>query len=213
MSTVADSCTVRDRDSQESWFFLGITIITVILGFTIIGLVNVFAIDLLTETNLFSLYLEEPGEASRILSTHAWVAGITEPFTSKLLPAVLAVWVLRQRHSTTCVDFKRNRLVYGFMIGITFGVTEIAVKMMVNPNITGVSAPILLPLILHTVNGLIIAGTYFSVVGEDNRSRFVAVAAAIIVAAGLHITWNTWFVQQEHIIQMWVDLLSPLFES
>lgn len=150
------------------------------LGAVLMGLVNVVALALL-ETRY-------PGVAPAYLRTcvGSLVAGLQEPVTSKLLPALGLLVGVSSPAGVRWLRQGRWRL--AAVGGLTVGIIELGSKLLEGH---AAELGLLGPVALHVLTGVIVGVAVFRVAGRD-RSLIDAhvVILALGVAILLHVGWN-----------------------
>lgn len=197
-------CTIGHRENQTYLFYFMAVVLGLFAPMAVAGTVNTLLLG----------YLNQHFTLADGFYSNAWVAAIAEPFTTKLLPAVLTVGVWRTVtvREPKCISFKHHRVRAGALIGVMMGIGEIYMKLWAA--LGGLSTPFvwnlpiwsnvyLAPVLLHIVNGVVIAGTYFTLVESKwDRYDLVPMVGALLVAGGIHWTWNTWLVDQQWLWRM-----------
>lgn len=92
--------------------------------------------------------------------------------------------------------------IFGSLAGLSLGIGELYWYM------TEMSAPLyerIPPLLLHSMNGAIIVGTFIFVCTHHRESmrKKVILAISILVAMIIHIWWNTWLISQGRLWDHW----------
>jgi len=206
-------CTVAEARSQRNllYYFM---LTFAFANTSFIGIFNLWAFDLLKEF----LAIQGP-----LIPSNAYVAALVEPWTSKLLFAIMAVAGLNvfvgRSGSYRCLDFTHHRLTLGAMGGFLMGLGELYIKLLnasqgtftpffwEHPEFTPGVLP---PVLLHTFNGALIVGTYLTVVNDVEIGVIEAVfarptLAAMTVATCIHFVWNTWWIRQDWFWDWWVQ--------
>lgn len=118
---------------------------------------------------------------------HPVLAAVQEPFTSKLLPAVFIVWLAKREGWTERVVARRFH--YGLIGGLTVGGVEWGSKLIDSLSLSFTGFP---PILMHTVNGLLIGTAVFRVAGKEKQPKdYVILLLAIVLAVLIHLFWNT----------------------
>lgn len=118
---------------------------------------------------------------------HPVLAAVQEPFTSKLLPAVFIVWLARREGWTERVVTRRYH--YGLIGGLTVGGVEWGSKLIDSLSLSLTGFP---PILMHTVNGLLIGTAVFRIAGKEKQLKDYAILLlAIALAVLIHVFWNT----------------------
>lgn len=129
---------------------------------------------------------------------HPILAAIQEPITSKLLPALVIVWFAKNQGQTEDVHARRYH--YGLVGGLSVGIVEWGSKVIdsLSLSLTGV-----LPILMHTVNGLIIGAAVFWVAGKKtHQEKYLILLLAVMLAIAIHLVWNIF-------IAFWLADLEP----
>lgn len=191
-------CTVRHRENQTFLFYFMAVVLGLFAPMAVAGTVNAILLD----------YLNAHFPLVDGFYSNAWVAALAEPFTTKLLPAMLtvAIWRTVTIKEPKCLSFTDHRVRVGALIGLMMGIGEIYVKIwtslgqLTTPFVWELpiwSNVYLAPVLLHVVNGIIIAGTFFTLAETTwDRYDLIPLSGALLVAGAIHWTWNTWLVQQ-----------------
>lgn len=118
---------------------------------------------------------------------HPVLAAVQEPFTSKVLPAVFIVWLARREGWTERVVARRYH--YGLIGGLTVGGVEWGSKLINSQSLSLTGFP---PILMHTVNGLLIGTAVFRIaVKEKQLKDYAILLLAIVLAVLIHVFWNT----------------------
>lgn len=127
---------------------------------------------------------------------HQFVAGVTEPLTTKLVPAVLVVGIHKWK-GVSVTYLRSNPYWFGFVGGISLGIFERVLYVVVKG--ATISIPFLIAPLMHALNAVLIAGVVFSSADRFEGYRYYAkLLAATIVAMGIHLFWNGWGVYIAH---------------
>lgn len=202
-------CTIRDAKAERN-----------LLYFLTIGFSFTFALGVAGFINewIFA-FLKSilPDVTGGLIPKNAWVPAIVEPWTTKLLFAVVGTTVFFALvRRGRCLDFGPHRPWLGAAGGLVMGIAELYVKVFNrNPDIItpffwehpGFLPTMLPPLLLHTINGAIIVGVWLSVVNDGFELRdTITVLGAVATATGIHLVWNTWWVRQNWFWEWWLGL-------
>lgn len=121
------------------------------------------------------------------ICVHPILAAVQEPVTSKLLPAVFIVWLARREGWTENVVARRYH--YGLVGGLTVGVVEWGSKLIDSLSLSLTGFP---PILMHTVNGLLIGIAVFRVARKEKQPKDYAILLlAVVLAMLIHLFWNT----------------------
>lgn len=125
-----------------------------------------------------------------VSAPHQIVAAVTEPITTKLVPAIVIVY-LHERDDFNLQRWYIRKYPYWFGLigGLSLGVLERILYVSVKG--ASISAPFLIAPWMHALNAILIAGFVFRT-EERQGSRYVAILSAIIaLAMAIHLFWNT----------------------
>lgn len=119
------------------------------------------------------------------------VAALTEPFTTKLAPAIAVVaLVYRWTGTTDQIAARPTRLatVGGLSVGVFERIGYVWLK---GAAVTPLSV---VPVLVHTLTGVLVAGAVFRSAGSEQRARRVLdLAVALALAVAIHVFWNVWY--------------------
>lgn len=150
-----------------------------------LGVVAMAAINVAVMHVLSFSYPETSFNTLRICIQPA-LAAVQEPVTSKLLPAVFIVWLARKQEWTENLIARRYH--YGLVGGLTVGVVEWGSKLIDSLSLGFTGFP---PILMHTVNGLLIGTTVFRVAEKEKQPKdFVYLLLAVVLATSIHLFWN-----------------------
>lgn len=126
------------------------------------------------------------------------VAGVIEPLTTKLLPALFVVYMARSQAPASRGLFHRRWLLAGLSVGLAIGLLEFLLKL---PALTSGGPSLIvcaLPAaaLLHPLMGLLAASPAFRLVDGDYEGRrrlawIGIVLVTLALAMGIHYWWNT----------------------
>ncbi|WP_139231129.1 hypothetical protein [Halostagnicola kamekurae] len=114
------------------------------------------------------------------------LAAIQEPIISKYLPAVFIVWLARRYEWTENLISQRYQ--YGLVGGLTVGALEWASKSLGDQSLSFIE---LAPILMHTVNGLLIGIGVFRIAGKEGQLQdYIILTIAVVLAVLTHLFWN-----------------------
>lgn len=137
------------------------------------------------------------------------LGAVVEPFSSKLLPAALVLFVVSTLDESE-LSFEKHALVIGLLGGLMMGLGEAYFVKLPKPiDTVHLIAGSMASVVLHMVNGIIVVGTYFSTVKADlpTGSDVPRILIWTIVAVVFHVVWNGWLIDQTWFQKPWYDLL------
>lgn len=127
---------------------------------------------------------------------HQVIAGFTEPVTTKLIPALVVVYLL-QRYDVPLDHLRSHPYWFAFIGGLSVGVFERFLYITVKD--APISLAFLIAPLMHALNAVLIAGVIFRSVEKLEGYRFFAQLLAVtMLAMAIHVFWNTWGVVLVH---------------
>jgi hypothetical protein len=135
-----------------------------------------------------------------ILSGTLAAGGVIEPATTKLLPALFVVYMVRSQVPAASGIFHRRWLLFGLAIGLSVGLLEFLTKLPLLTSEAGsptlVVCALAPALLLHPLMGLLVAAPAFRVAdaasGWSDRRRWLAIlVVGVALAMAIHVWWNT----------------------
>lgn len=148
---------------------------------------------LLLLVTLFGTSLVAPGSVTTSISRLLGVplglsAAITEPALTKILPATLVVWLVRERQLGDFGLLENNSRAAGYVGGVTFGFAEASLNVY-QGEATFTQVELYPSVFLHGATGLIIASAFFRE-KDTPWPTTKEVAGVYVVAMLLHLGWN-----------------------
>lgn len=131
----------------------------------------------------------------------ALLAGVIEPVTTKFLPAATIIWYYKDRSQETIERIREQPWVWGAVLGWTFGIFEMLLKIpsksTAYANVNAITLSTFVPSLLHFLTGLLVAGAVFrwwQIDGDFSRRiklwTGVKFGLLLILAMVIHILWN-----------------------
>ncbi|WP_229115101.1 PrsW family glutamic-type intramembrane protease [Halapricum desulfuricans] len=119
------------------------------------------------------------------------VAGFTEPITTKLLPAMIIVYLHQRDDFPFDVEELRSYpWLYAGLGGLSFGIVE-KLAVIVNQGAEITSLLILSPWV-HVLNSVLIAGLLFATPSTQRNWKFIMkLTGVILLGIVIHVFWNT----------------------
>lgn len=143
----------------------------------------IFALAILPGAAVTQLVLFVPGIS---LDTTA-AAAVSEPISTKFLPALLVLYIARNNRETFN-SIHTNPALFGSLGGFAIGISERLLYF------TNGSPPTIfwtISVALHTIWGLMVAGTVFwRGAGPWNMLDFLVLLVALLATMALHVLWN-----------------------
>lgn len=135
------------------------------------------------------------------LVTKALLTGLTEPVTTKLLPAGFLLWYFEKRSPETAERLRDRPLLAGASLGFSFGLLEALLKVAAPTGpyggVTAVTTLVFIVTGLHLFTGLLVAGAFFRWWSLDTESPYrqpillgVKIGVPVSIAMGVHYWWN-----------------------
>jgi hypothetical protein len=134
----------------------------------------------------------------QVSASHPVVAGVTEPLTTKLVPALAVVYFHQNdRYKLDLAYLQSHPYWFSVLGGLSLGVFERMMYLVVKD--AAITPGFILAPAMHILNTVLIAGFIFTTVGRYREYRvlgqlFVFIIAAIVI----HVFWNTWGVILVH---------------
>jgi len=136
------------------------------------------------------------------------IGGMTEPFTTKLLPAIFVAYVFMNVRNSG-ISLEVHALPLAILGGIMMNLGEVYwIKIPQHASNTPpqiIISAMFATMFLHVVGAILVAGTYFRTVEEDVsiRRALIRTLPWILIAMAFHVSWNGWFSKQDWFIQFW----------
>ena len=121
---------------------------------------------------------------------HQVIAGFTEPATTKLVPAIVVVYI-HQRYDVSLDYLQSHPYWFAFLGGLSLGIFERVLYIIVKG--ASISLGFLVAPWMHALNAVLIAGLIFrSADGLEHYKFFGQLLAVTVLAMAIHVFWNTW---------------------
>lgn len=127
---------------------------------------------------------------------HQIIAGLTEPVTTKLVPAIAIVFI-HQRYDIPIDHLQSHPYWFAFIGGLSLGVFERVLYILVKD--ASISPGFVVAPWLHVLNAVLIAGLIFQSANRLKGNRFFGKLLTVtVLAMAIHVFWNTWGVVLVH---------------
>lgn len=121
---------------------------------------------------------------------HEIIAGLTEPITTKFVPAFVVVW-MHQYKEVPSTNLQSQPFKYAFVGGVTLGLFERLLYVIVKD--VSVSPVFLAAIFIHIVNAMLISGLIFSNADQQGSLRFYGKLIVVtLLGIAIHVYWNRW---------------------
>lgn len=127
----------------------------------------------------------------QVPAPHHVVAGVTEPLTTKLIPALAVAYFHQNDEYKLSSDYLQSHpYLFSAVGGLSVGVFERALYIIVRG--AEVSPVFLVAPVMHFLNAVLIGGIVFATSGTHRGPRVLAqIFALVVVAMVIHVFWNT----------------------
>ena len=134
------------------------------------------------------------------------------------IPGAIAAYAMYSSndHHFICVPVLEHRWKAGILVGLTFGLIEAWAKVISVDgylweffwNYPSYTSVILLPMLYHILEGMLIVGTFLTVIRSNysRSSKILAVVGIVALMMTIHVWWNTWLIFYDPLFEWWKGL-------
>jgi len=127
-----------------------------------------------------------------VSAPHRVVAGVTEPMTTKLIPALTVIYLHQHEEYTLDFDFLQAHPVWLSVLGgLSLGIFERVLYIIQKDAV--ISPTFVLAPGMHVLNAVLIAGFIFTTEESSRKISFWGkLSILVVISMAIHVFWNTW---------------------